>query len=122
LAGDKFKFAFLGDMRELGEHANESHQQLIEFIKKTKLDTLYYAGDYRALMYEKLGQYIKTFKSFPNIDTDDFDKISNKEEVEKIAEDIIANIPDSAWVLFKGSKGTGAWKVLEVVKEKMGIV
>ena len=119
LSEDNFKIFVLGDMRELGEYSKEAHNELIGYIKNAKPNILIYVGDYANFMKDSLIDFIPDIQIYSNIDTIDAHKIINHEQVKKIYDELILKFKDNCWVLFKGSLGTGVWKMVELVRENM---
>lgn len=93
LEGEK-KYLFLGGMMELGNESIQEHQQLIEQLKKLKLDNcLLVGGDFANVNHP--------YQFFEN--------------VTEAADWLKANIPSNAHLLIKGSRSIKMEKLLDVL-------
>lgn len=102
----KKKIYILGDMRELGIHSNEAHKNLAEIIKQYCPDVLFYFGEYGGMIKELTG--VKNIYLYPNTVTDFEAEIHTRVIKEYIDND--------TWLLAKGSKGTGVWRIADKLK------
>jgi UDP-N-acetylmuramoyl-tripeptide--D-alanyl-D-alanine ligase len=90
----KHKIAVLGDMFEMGDHAEKEHKLIYEYANNLKFDYLFVAGEYfkkQALLNGK----------------DGFD---NAKAINNLLKDL--NLKDTA-IFIKGSRGMAMEKVLE---------
>ena len=94
------KMAILGDMFELGNAAAEEHEQVVEFVKNSSIESVFLVGDNFFKTQTEDGK-IKKFESFP-----DFQR--------HIEENDIHN----SYILIKGSRGMALERVLELLKQK----
>lgn len=53
------KIAIIGDMREMGEIAQERHEELFEPLLENKIDLVFCCGPHMAHLYERLPIYMK---------------------------------------------------------------
>jgi UDP-N-acetylmuramoyl-tripeptide--D-alanyl-D-alanine ligase len=88
------KLVILGDMRELGEHSRDAHNEIIQLCSTLKLDGIYVG--------------------------DDFKKASNEtdlvfESVELLVEYLVLNKVSSKSILLKGSRGMEMERLLPLL-------
>lgn len=91
---DLKKVAFLGDMFELGETAEEEHQKIAEIAEKLENTTTYLIGE----NFFKTTTSLKKFKNFDDL-----------------ASFLKGNLPENATLLIKGSRGMALERILEVL-------
>jgi UDP-N-acetylmuramoyl-tripeptide--D-alanyl-D-alanine ligase len=97
------RIAVLGDMLELGSHAEKLHAALADIIAATKIDMVLLAGPEMKALHEKLGDSLAT------------EYRANVDELKPVLLDTIR--PGDA-VMIKSSKGIGFAKLVDVlVKE-----
>jgi UDP-N-acetylmuramoyl-tripeptide--D-alanyl-D-alanine ligase len=93
LEGEK-KYLFLGGMMELGNESIQEHQQLIEQLKKLKLnDCFLVGGDFAVVKHP--------YHFFENVTA--------------AADWLKANLPSNAQLLIKGSRSIKMEKLLDVL-------
>ncbi len=76
------KMVILGDMRELGAASAEEHQKVVDFLKRSDIDTVWLVG-------EEFGKTDCTYRKFKDVD-----------EVKKM---ISQSCPEGYYILVKGS-------------------
>lgn len=92
------KIAVLGDMFELGEHADAAHLEVAEFAKN-KCDVLFTCGEKAKLMHSVFKEAQKECCHF--------------EDKEKLSKAILKTLKEGDSVLFKASHGMHFEKIIE---------
>lgn len=103
------KFAVLGDMKELGDHAESSHRSMGAFLASLKLHEIFWVGEWGAAVekgYRKKGGSAR-FVIFP--------------DAERLAGEIAEEFREGDIVLVKGSRACGLEKVVDVICERLGV-
>ena len=88
------KMAILGDMRELGEHSHDEHQQLVDALAKTDIDEVWLVGD-------EFGKTYCDYRKFANVD--------------EVKAEIMRQRPTGRLILVKGSNGTKLFQLPELL-------
>lgn len=88
------KMAILGDMRELGDYSGEEHQKIVDYLKKTNIDTIWLVGD-------EFGKTNCNYRKFKN--------------VEDVKDAISAQCPKGMCILIKGSNSTKLYQLPELL-------
>ena len=96
----------IGDMLELGASSREMHTKLIPVINKINPDFLITLGNETENISQKLRSNIKCL---------------SYTEIEILLKDLQKIIQPKQLILIKGSNGTGLWKLLKLVKNRIKI-
>ena len=96
----------IGDMLELGATSGEMHAKLIPIIRKINPNFLITLGNETENISQKLKSDIKCI-SYTGI--------------EMLLKDIQNIIQPKQLILIKGSNGTGLWKLLKLIKNRIEI-
>ncbi len=100
--------AILGEMRELGDFAEEGHRLVGEAVAKNKINRLISIGPFASQMVEvALAQGMDA----------NFCKAFSKQE--DALETILSWLPECKSILIKGSRGAKMEKITEFLKEKL---
>ena len=96
----------IGDMLELGATSGEMHAKLIPIIRKINPNFLITLGNETQNISQKLKSDIKCI---------------SYTEIEMLLNDIQNIIQPKQLILIKGSNGTGLWKLLKLIKNRIEI-
>ena len=96
----------IGDMLELGTASRDMHSKLIPLIKKINPNFLITLGDET----ENISQQLKSDM-----------KCISYTRIEMLLKDIENIIQPKQLILIKGSNGTGLWKLLKLIKNRVEI-
>lgn len=96
----KKKWVILGDMFELGESAEQEHQEVTSFVENMDLDKAFLVGN-----------------NFFNVKTRD-NKISKFQEFKDLEEALNSFPPEKCHILVKGSRGMALERVQEIIKNQ----
>ncbi|XOQ37732.1 MAG: UDP-N-acetylmuramoyl-tripeptide--D-alanyl-D-alanine ligase [Lactococcus sp.] len=102
------KLAVLADMKELGEQSAQLHAAMITALNPDKLDLLYLYGQ-EMLPLAQLAQEI-----FPPDTVKYFRKDDKKDELDNLAQALLADLKPADQVLLKGSN---SMRLAEIVKQ-----
>ena len=106
LAQNSYKIVVIGDMLELGEHEIDYHEKLNTYLKTINADMIIYVGQFVDLVTK--GIESKYFYHYDSINKD------NKANVVGV---ILNHIKPNAWILFKGSNGTGIFNLVKEIEK-----
>jgi UDP-N-acetylmuramoyl-tripeptide--D-alanyl-D-alanine ligase len=104
--GEGRAIAVLGDMLELGEFAEEAHQQLGRKVSELSIDFLLTLGEEAAVVVESAIRH-----KFPLERTK---VVESHSEAVSVLKEMIRN---GDWILVKGSRGMAMEKVVEALRE-----
>jgi UDP-N-acetylmuramoyl-tripeptide--D-alanyl-D-alanine ligase len=104
--GEGRAIAVLGDMLELGEFAEEAHQQLGRKVSELSIDFLLTLGEEAAVVVESAIRH-----KFPLERTK---VVESHSEAVSVLREMIRN---GDWILVKGSRGMAMEKVVEALRE-----
>ena len=108
LKGQRRGILILGDMLELGEHAESLHREMGSKAARSGIERIYVTGDY--------AENVVTGALEEHMDSSDIFKGTREE----ILEDIIGRLDAGDWVLVKGSRGMAMEKVVEGLLRRDG--
>ncbi len=105
--GDSRTIAVVGDMLELGDHAERLHREVGDYIAKSGINRLYATGEF--------SQTVAAGAQAAGMDRQTI-FIGTHEE---IVEDLALRLLSGNWILVKGSRGMVMEKVIEGLKERL---
>jgi UDP-N-acetylmuramoyl-tripeptide--D-alanyl-D-alanine ligase len=88
------RIVVLGDMRELGDHADAAHHTMIKQAQDLEFDAIFYVGS-----------YWKEFK----------DQVLSFEKIENLQAALFNYIQDGDKIMMKASRGSGLYKLVEKI-------
>ncbi len=97
----KRKIAVLSDMLELGDEANNFHLAMLKEISNNDIDKVITYGDYMKNLYLSLPAAVQMYHA---------------ETLEDLESFLAGNIESGDLALFKGSHGTGLYKLMQLFK------
>ncbi|MFC5387499.1 UDP-N-acetylmuramoylalanyl-D-glutamyl-2,6-diaminopimelate--D-alanyl-D-alanine ligase [Aquamicrobium segne] len=101
--GEGRHIAVLGDMLELGDHADELHAQLAELIVDTGISHVLLAGPHMKALAEVLPSHLA---------------VVHRDEADDLARLLMDTVQPGDVVMVKSSKGIGFSRIIETVLEK----
>ncbi len=102
VSGDAARMLVLGDMLELGDFSEEAHSELGRKAARVEPSLLCITGDYADWVKQGAGE-----QGLPE------ERIVLFEDVQSVAQEILAKMKGGEWVLIKGSRGMALERVVE---------
>jgi UDP-N-acetylmuramoyl-tripeptide--D-alanyl-D-alanine ligase len=104
--GDRPLVCFLGEMRELGEHAETAHRKVAEYAAQTGAKTLIFTGPY-AVLSASAAEAAGALEVYAAADAADW-------------EGKVGDLPVDAFILIKGSRGARMERLVEALHASEG--
>lgn len=97
------KIAVLGEMRELGEHAEKLHAALNDIVLACGFDRIYLVGEATSALFDALGEDSPSICAV---------------ELSDIQDEILNETTDNSFVFVKGSNGNNLRNLIDAFKKK----
>ena len=102
-SGEGLKIAVLGEMRELGEHAEKLHAELSDIVTACNFDRIYLVGEATSHLFDALGEDSPSICAV---------------ELSDIKDEILNETNDGSFIFVKGSNGNNLKSLVDAYRQK----